>query len=392
MSSQSAPHQSKAQYQEQAREKLKALSLPNRSEESWRKVDLGIWQGTSFHTAESNVESTLGAHDPFVRRLPLDEALHDPHVGDAAVRFLLQPETLTPNGGGTSYFDLLRRSLQNGGMCIHISGSSSKPVRIEHRLISGDTLAPLTLIVVDRGVDVVIVEEIHGKASEPFTQFLPETMLVAGEGAQVRYTSLRRYAGSEFHFQRITTEQGRDSSVHAAVVQLGGFAGKGFFTARLLAPGAEFRALGIAVGAGAEFQDIEFLVEHKADHTTSRILYKTVLRDRAHSVFDGNVDVPPGTKGVDAHQVNHNIILNKKARAESMPRLIIKSHEVRSEHGATVGELDPEALFFLMSRGIPENEARSLLIDGFVAEVVEKIGLPPEIGDLLEEIRSRISS
>ncbi len=391
MISESAASQSTSQHKEQAREKLRSLPLPVRAEESWRKFDLGTWQTTTFHPDQSQVDTQLLEPISSVRRMSLDEAMGEAKLGAAAARFLFQPETLTPAGPGTLYFDVLRRSLLNSATCVHITGTTEKTVRIEHRLRSGDTLAPLTLIVVDPGLEVSIVEEIHGTQSDAFTQYLPETMLIVGDGAHVRYTSLRRYRGSEFHFQRVTTEQGRDSVLHAAIVQLGGFAGKGFFTSRLQARGAEFRALGIAVGAAAEFQDIEFLVEHKADYTTSRILYKTVLRDRAHSVFDGNVDVPQGTKGVDAHQVNHNIILNKKARAESMPRLIIKSHEVRSEHGATVGELDPEALFFLMSRGIPENEARSLLIDGFVAEVVEKIGLPPEIGDLLEEIRMRIA-
>lgn len=391
MSSESAPPQPIPQLQETAREKLKDLAPPLRSEESWRKFDLGTWQTAVFQPGPSTVETQVSGADGSVRRLTLEAALEEPLLRTDAGRFLFHPETLTPGGHGTLYFDVLRRVLLNSGTCVHITRSPERAIRIAHQLRTGDTLAPLTLIVVDPGVEVQIVEETHGAASDAFTRFLPETVLLLRDRANVKYTSLRRYAGSEFHFQRVTAEQGRDSVLHAAVVQLGGYAGKGFFTARLMDKGAEFRALGIAVGSGAEFQDIEFLVEHKADHTTSRILYKTVLRDRAHSVFDGNVDVPPGTKGVDAHQVNHNIILNKKARAESMPRLIIKSHEVRSEHGATVGELDPEALFFLMSRGIPENEARSLLIDGFVAEVVEKIGLPPEIGDLLEEIRARIS-
>lgn len=272
-----------------------------------------------------------------------------------------------------------------------------QPIRIVHRQSEpGSALVQRTLIYAAPNTELNVVEEFRAAdssedSSQDFSLWNCETFIICGDNARVNYISLRHYQGDEYNFHRIESVQERDARVHVSIAQHGGYAGKSFVTGRLAAPGGEFRGIGLAAASGAEYIDMEMLAAHDADHTNSSLLYKTVARDRAHSVFNGNLLIPPGRKHVDSHQTNNNILLNKKARAESMPKLIVKAEDVAAEHGATVGELDSEAIFFLMSRGLSENEARVMLIEGFLMQVIAEFPVPDLHEQLLSDWKEKLS-
>ena len=136
---------------------------------------------------------------------------------------------------------------------------------------------------------------------------------------------------------------------------------------------------------------MEIIVNHQCSHSQSSLLYKAVVSEGAHSVFDGNLLIPKDCNDITSHQLNHNIIMDRDARAESMPRLIIQSEKVSCEHGATVGFLDEESLFFLMSRGFNEQEAKNILIEGFLTEVIAEFPCPEEHQFFLEKLKNRLN-
>ncbi|MBI3396454.1 MAG: Fe-S cluster assembly protein SufD [Spirochaetia bacterium] len=360
---------------ENAREYMRTFQIPGRDQESWRKIDLTGFTADEFTAAPSKTTVDIKPGGPGVRVLSLEAAITDAAAG-AALRDFLAPKK------DHNFFDAFRRAHATSTNVIHICGRAPARVDLAQSIQSGRLAASQVLILVDRESECTITEDIILDAPDAAVLSMPETMVIAGAGSRVNYVNVRRYTGSVYHFHRIRTAQERDSHMHVSIFQTGGMRGKGFMTGTLTGPGAEFRGIGLGLGSEAGFHDIEMLVEHLAGQTQSSLLYKAVLRDRAHSVFDGNLHIPHGTKHVNSRQINHNILLSKKARAESMPRLVVQSHDVQSDHGATVGELDAEALFFLMARGLNESEARSLLVEGFVTEIVDEIPA--------EDVRARV--
>lgn len=125
--------------------------------------------------------------------------------------------------------------------------------------------------------------------------------------------------------------------------------------------------------AAREFQDSEVKVVHNESHTESSILYRSALKNKAHHIFTGNLRIPNSCKDVNAIQINNNLLLNRTSRAESIPKLEVYAENVKCEHGATVGEIDEEQLFYLASRGIDEDEARRMIVDGFLGQVIGEI-------------------
>ncbi|MCR9141168.1 MAG: Fe-S cluster assembly protein SufD [bacterium] len=400
-----------------------SAGLPDNQHESWRKLRLDSrdFDLHSFRLFGSGAASASIAIDnphgeaitvaEFARILEDDAApsyarVIEQHLNDQTVRI----GAPVPEGGTTNQGVLTDREplnifqLQN--LAAHTSatfvGAKSatpreQPLKITHRQNApGESIVQRTLIYAAPGAELTVLEEFRAApgpedAAGDLSLWNCETFIVCGDNARVNYISLRHYAGDEYNFHRIESTQGRDARVHVSIAQHGGYAGKSFVTGRLTAPGGEFRGIGLAAASGGEYLDMEMLAAHDADHTNSSLLYKTVVRDRAHSVFNGNLMIPPGRKHVDSHQTNNNILLNKKARAESMPKLIVKAEDVAAEHGATVGELDSEAIFFLMSRGLSENDARVMMIEGFLMQVIAEFPVSDLHESLLEEWKAKLS-
>jgi len=192
------------------------------------------------------------------------------------------------------------------------------------------------------------------------------------ESASVTLSEINEFHSALAHFKTVHIQQKKDSHVSGFHFHTGGLKGKTFYHSELAGSGAGLVLNGIAELSHRQFNDIEMKASHLQDNTSSRILFKTILAGKSHNVFTGNLYIPENKKHIVASQTNHNLLVEKTARAESIPALEVFSQDVQCHHGATVGELDEELVFYLNSRGLDELEAKSIIIGAFLLSILDE--------------------
>lgn len=235
---------------------------------------------------------------------------------------------------------------------------------------------PRTLVVAGRGSHTTVVETYAGSAGGAyFTNAVTEIVVEAG--ARVDHYKLQRESEGAFHVSTLAVELGRDATFSDHSVCIGGALVRQHVEARFAGQGGDCALFGLFVGDGAQHHDTHTLVDHAVPHCTSRELYKGILGGRARGVFHGKVLVRQDAQKTNAYQANHNLLLSKEALVNSTPALEIHADDVKCKHGSTTGQIDPHALFYLRSRGIDEEAARSLLTYAFASELVSRITVQP---------------
>ncbi len=194
-----------------------------------------------------------------------------------------------------------------------------------------------------------------------------------GEGATLNHIVVQDVESTQVHLGRIAVTQGTRSAFRSHSFNLGGTYGRVVYDVRLAGEEASADLSGLYFGQGRQTLDQQITVTHAAPDCTSRQRFRGVLDDQSTGVFNGGIDVRPGADGTDAHQSNDNLLLSVRAEANTQPRLEILADDVTCKHGATVGQLDDNALYYLRTRGINEPEAHRLLIHGFADETVEAV-------------------
>ena len=197
--------------------------------------------------------------------------------------------------------------------------------------------------------------------------------VVLDEGASLDHYKIQDVAETAFHFAALDVVQGPESTLRSGTFALGGKIARDEIHVRLNGDGAKVDLDGLYLPRDGQQLDQPILIDHCASNCTSRQLYKGVLDGDGHGVFNGQVIVHPGTLGTDADQSNRNLLLSDRAEVDTRPRLMIYADDVKATHGAAVGRLDEEALFYLRSRGISETEAREVLTYAFVEEMVHRV-------------------
>ncbi len=231
---------------------------------------------------------------------------------------------------------------------------------------------PRSLIELAAHSRLTVIEVHDGDSATPgWTN--PSTLCRVGEHAELRYIRVELETGNVAHTGRVTFRLERNARVHSTVLSLTGGKSRTDTAAILNAEGAEVELDGLFLGVEQAKADQHTLAIHAARHTTSRQLFKNVLSDEASAVFDGKVVVAPGAIGTDASQANRNLLLSRKAQVHTRPRLEINADDVKCAHGAAIGKLDEDALFYLRSRGLGRMDSHEILVRGFAGEVVEKI-------------------
>ncbi len=201
------------------------------------------------------------------------------------------------------------------------------------------------------------------------------TALLLDDGAQLEFYKLQDEAAGSFHVEQIEVQQGPDSRLVSFSIALGAALARTDIQVRLGAPGAEAELNGLYMGCGDQVIDHHLRVDHLQPHTRSTQCYKGILDDQARGIFNGKVVVAPQAQKTDAQQSNHNLLLSPRAEADTKPELEIYADDVKCSHGATVGQLDTNALFYLRSRGLDLEQARNLLIYAFAEDIVSRIAL-----------------
>ena len=224
---------------------------------------------------------------------------------------------------------------------------------------------------------------------EALSEDLPEPTLtstavevIAKDGARVRYASVQRLGRGAFYQTAQRTLAGRDATLDTLNVSLGASTTRVDLNARLLGPGSDSNMLGLYFGDGDQHFDHNTSQDHIAPAARSDLLYKGALDGASRAVFRGVIRVAKGAQQTDAYQTNRNLILSDDARADSLPNLEINADDVKCSHGASVGQLDEEALFYLMSRGLSRGQAERLVVVGFLTEVLQRLPL----GGVVEKV------
>jgi Fe-S cluster assembly protein SufD len=263
------------------------------------------------------------------------------------------------------------------------------PVRVTRWLSeSGAAYFSRVLIVAERESQVSYVDEILSDDFARQTLSSSAVEVVARDAAQVQYVAVQRLGENGFYQSVQRTLAGRDATLDTLNVGLGAAVSRVDLNARLLGPGANSDMLGLYFGDGSQHFDFNTSQDHVTPNTSSDLLYKGALDGSSRAVFRGIIRVHPGAQKTDAYQKNRNLLLSPSAHADSLPNLEIQADDVKCSHGATVGELDAEAKFYLMSRGLGRVQAERLVVLGFLGEVLSRLplgGVSEKVTRVIEE-------
>ena len=278
-------------------------------------------------------------------------------------------------------FAALNGAFLHDGACIVLAPGTVVEEPIELLFVTTDGTQPLlsqprnVLVAGERSQATIIERYVSLHESAELTNSMTE--LVAEPGAIVSHYKLQEQNSLAFHVGGLCIRQQRDSTVTSSNIALGSRLARTDIKAILDAPGARCEMLGLYLASGRQHIDNFTHVDHVAAHCVSREVYKGVLDGQARAVFRGRVVVHKDAQHTDAEQENHNLLLSRDAEVDTKPQLEIYADDVKCSHGATVGQLDESAVYYLRSRGIDERAARSLLTYAFANDIVERLELAP---------------
>ncbi len=282
-------------------------------------------------------------------------------------------------------------ALLSGGYLLHVP----RGIRIEapihvFRLVdrTGVLTATHSLVVAEPGSESGVIDEFVSDDLESVS--LHSAVVHAADNARVEYVGLQRYGAGMKHFSIQHLSAQRDARIETFNVQLGADLARADVTSRLLGPGCDSQMLALWLADHEQHYDHHTLQHHIAPNAHSDLLFKGALLGKATSVFRGLIRVDRGAQLTDAYQTNRNLLLSEDAHAVSLPSLEIEADDVRCSHGATIGQVEPEQLFYLMSRGLTRNQAERLLVRGFFDEVLQRLPMASVRGRVLEAIEGKI--
>jgi len=249
------------------------------------------------------------------------------------------------------------------------------------------------VIWLEEGAQATFVHESASPREQKSGQLLHSGIVEihVGKQAQLNFVELQSWGKYVWSFTRERAQVLEDGRLEWIFGAMGTHLTKNFSDIDLVEPGAIGRMSGFYFANGDQHLDHDTQQNHLARNTTSDLLYKGALLDDSHSVWQGMIYVAPGAIGTDGYQANRNLILSKGARADSIPGLEILADDVRCTHGATVGRIDENELFYLLSRGIPRNEAEQLIVQGFFAGIMERIPFEGVKNRFTEAIREKMA-
>lgn len=371
-----------------------AEGWPSPKKEDWRHTSLALLEQASFDTQATS-------HDVagMVRALRADEnghwlvfvdGRHMPSLGQlgalpAGVRLgtladaLAHEADLVQQAFGSetdgSSAAALNLALAGDGAFVHLARGAvlDEPVHVVF-VASGDRAAafPRNLYVAEAGAHGNIVEHYIGREGNvTFTNTI--TRLQVAADARLTHTRLQQEAPQAFHLAGVDAEQDEKSYFASHSISLGARIARHDIATRFQGQRAESLLNGVYVADGQRHVDHHTLIGHDQPNCVSHEHYRGILADRGRGVFRGRILVAPGADGTDAIQRNDSLLLSKLARSDSRPELEIYAEDVRCTHGATVGQLSEDSLFYLMARGLDETHARNVLIYAFVLEGLARI-------------------
>lgn len=272
---------------------------------------------------------------------------------------------------------------------IRIPKDTVRPNPIEFNFVLHGNLAifPHVVLIVEAGSKATIIEN-YESDEKSFTNSAIQIFLE--DNAHLTHYRIQKESPEAFHIGTIEVELKRGSHYNSTNINLGGGLSRHDIHVKFTEEGGEAFVDGLYMLNGTQHHDTHSSIDHTVPNCTSHQTYKGVLNDKSHGVFNGKVFVRENAHGTDAQQSNKNLLLSNDARVDTKPQLEIFNDDVKCSHGATVGQLEDEELFYLLSRGISENLAKNLLTYGFAEEIINKIGIDEIKKDLDEVVLNRL--
>jgi Fe-S cluster assembly protein SufD len=253
--------------------------------------------------------------------------------------------------------------------------------------VAGGALFWRLLVVAEEGARFTLIEEYASASPELSAYSNAAVELFVEKGAKLEYVSIQNYSPETWHFATHHARVERDAELDWVAGGFGSKKGKVRIQNDLNGPGATSRVTGAYFADGEQHLDYDTFQEHIAPNTESDFAFKGALRDTATAVWRGMIRVEPDAQKTNAYQENRNLLLAPTAHADSIPGLEIMANDVRCTHGATLGRVDRDMLFYLMARGLSRAEAERLIVRGFFQDVLDRVELEPvreALGNALE--------
>jgi Fe-S cluster assembly protein SufD len=386
--------------QTQAWNEFEAEPLPVRTNELWRFSSVknlaldGYIYAPEFAGDASSLTDQRGFLNPAGRLIFANETLVsaevlDPTIKRAGVIFTTLSEALEKHSDllrehfmaqparlGSAKFAALHKAVVQAGtfLCVPRGVEFEAPFEVFH-LVQGDlaTVFPHTLIIANDNSRVTFLEHFVSANPEHRGFACGVNDLVLKPGSKLTYVSIQEWSRNFVSVQVNSTVAAKDSTAMNLALNFGGKYSRLESVSRMVGRGARSDMLAISVAREEQEFDQRTLQDHLKPDTTSDLLYKNALYDRSRTIFSGLIKVEPGAHRTDAYQKVRNLLLSDEAEANSMPGLEILADEVRCTHGATSGQVEPEELFYLKSRGINDLAAKRLVARGFLNEVVDRL-------------------
>lgn len=300
-------------------------------------------------------------------------------------------KVITPEEGK---FAAVTGAFASQGIFIYVP----KGVEVEEPLLgiafaSGEGTAHFfqTLIYLEEGSSLNYLQETLSPLDQNKPSLSGENLeIYVGKNARLNITELQNYGDKVWSFGHKKALVERDGNLKWEIGALGSALSKHFVSVDLIGQGAEARVSGMFFADQDQHLSFNTLQRHLAPRTTSDLLFKGALKSNGRSVWRGMIYVAPGARHIDGYQANRNLILDPSARSDSIPGLEILNNDVRCTHGSTVGKIDQEQLFYLLSRGIPRKEAEQLVIQGFFEDILSRFSLQEVGEELWQNIKMRL--
>ncbi len=353
---------------------LSDFPMPHGREEVWRFTPL-----TRF--ARVLADEATGAHLTWQADLPEGASLDEVPPGDPSVAALPlpvdRPSALAVNhaGGATR-------------LSVPADVELAEPV-VVRMTGSGDLVHGQVIIELGAHARATVVLQHEGSAD-----YAEHTSVLVGDGAALDLVHVQTWADDAVHAGQVAIRLGRDARIRSTQVSLGGSAIRLVESVEYAGPGGDAELIGVYFADAGQHIEHRLFVDHGVPNCRSNVLYKGALQGKdAHTVWVGDVLIRAAATGTDTYELNRNLVLTEGARADSVPNLEIETGQIEGAgHASATGRFDDEQLFYLMSRGVPEAVARRLVVRGFFADVIARIGVPEVAQQLMAAVDAELGS
>lgn len=375
-------------------ETVSELTIPTTRDEEWRFTDISMLTKVSLQPAHTAISLTSADIQRFFieeanTRLVFVDGIYAPGLSTATAKGIVVSNLAAELGKNSAVigqhlgqhaatrdnvFAALNTAFLHDAALIMLprNAANAAPVHLLFIATQKEVVSyPRTLVLADNGCEATVIEDYVSLQDEAyFTNAVTEFVLA--DNARVNHVRVQREGAKAFHIANCSAVLSRSSNYQSVSVAMGARISRYNLNVKM-AEGAECSADGLALISARQLADTHTCIDHVQPHGTSRQLHKSIVGGAAHAVFNGKIMVRHGAQKTDSQQSNRTLLLTEKAHVDTKPQLEIFADDVKCTHGATIGQLDSEEVFYLQSRGLSDTMARNMLTYAFGAEIIERI-------------------